>query len=310
MTEHDDTTQPTPFLRPAPPTPPVAAPATHTTAPDRNAAMEAAAALEEVLHETKRVIVGQDAMLERVLVALLAGGHVLLEGVPGLAKTLTVKTLAPRARRHVQPRAVHAGPRPGRPRRHARLAPGHRHVRHRARPGLRQPAARRRDQPRAREGAVGAARGHAGAAGDDRRRDLPRPVAVPRARHAEPDRVRGHVPAARGPGRPLPAEDPRRLPEPRGRVGGRRARHRGRARGAAGARGGRAARSIARPFARSPSSAATSPTPSRWPTPRGTRRSTASATSRAGSRSARARAVRSAWCRPPRRSRCCAVAAT
>ncbi|MDO9397310.1 MAG: AAA family ATPase, partial [Herbiconiux sp.] len=50
--------------------------------------------LEAVLYETKRVIVGQDAMLERVLVALLAGGHVLLEGVPGLAKTLTVKTLA------------------------------------------------------------------------------------------------------------------------------------------------------------------------------------------------------------------------
>jgi MoxR-like ATPase len=40
------------------------------------------------------VIVGQDAMLERLLVSLLAGGHVLLEGVPGLAKTLTVKTLA------------------------------------------------------------------------------------------------------------------------------------------------------------------------------------------------------------------------
>src|SRR4051812_46752439 len=52
------------------------------------------AALEEALHEVKRVIVGQDAMLERVLVCLLAGGHVLLEGVPGLAKTLTVKTLA------------------------------------------------------------------------------------------------------------------------------------------------------------------------------------------------------------------------
>ncbi|HWC28409.1 MAG TPA: MoxR family ATPase [Solirubrobacteraceae bacterium] len=50
--------------------------------------------LEEVLYEVKRVIVGQDAMLERLLVALLAGGHVLLEGVPGLAKTLTVRTLA------------------------------------------------------------------------------------------------------------------------------------------------------------------------------------------------------------------------
>jgi MoxR-like ATPase len=51
-------------------------------------------AIEGALYEIKRVIVGQDAMLERLMVALLAGGHVLLEGVPGLAKTLTVRTLA------------------------------------------------------------------------------------------------------------------------------------------------------------------------------------------------------------------------
>jgi MoxR-like ATPase len=51
-------------------------------------------ALESALFEIKRVIIGQDAMLERVMVALLSGGHVLLEGVPGLAKTLTIKTLA------------------------------------------------------------------------------------------------------------------------------------------------------------------------------------------------------------------------
>src|SRR3954463_143476 len=50
--------------------------------------------LESALFEIKRVIVGQEGMLERVFVALLAGGHVLLEGVPGLAKTLTVKTVA------------------------------------------------------------------------------------------------------------------------------------------------------------------------------------------------------------------------
>src|SRR6187455_2758346 len=49
---------------------------------------------EAVLYEIRRVIVGQDQMLERILVALLAGGHLLLEGVPGLAKTLTIKTLA------------------------------------------------------------------------------------------------------------------------------------------------------------------------------------------------------------------------
>ncbi|MFL5862605.1 MAG: ATPase, partial [Solirubrobacteraceae bacterium] len=54
---------------------------------------EARDALQQVLYEIKRVIVGQDAMLERLLVSLLAGGHVLLEGVPGLAKTLTVMTL-------------------------------------------------------------------------------------------------------------------------------------------------------------------------------------------------------------------------
>jgi MoxR-like ATPase len=50
--------------------------------------------LESALFEIKRVIAGQDAMLERVLVCLLAGGHLLIEGVPGLAKTLTIKTTA------------------------------------------------------------------------------------------------------------------------------------------------------------------------------------------------------------------------
>ena len=61
---------------------------------DRGVPDEARRALQAALWECKRVVVGQDAMLERVLVALLAGGHVLLEGVPGLAKTLTVRTLA------------------------------------------------------------------------------------------------------------------------------------------------------------------------------------------------------------------------
>ena len=50
--------------------------------------------LEQALFEIRRVIAGQDAMLERVLVCLLSQGHLLLEGVPGLAKTLTVKTTA------------------------------------------------------------------------------------------------------------------------------------------------------------------------------------------------------------------------
>jgi MoxR-like ATPase len=62
--------------------PPTAEPADHRTQ------------LEEALVEVKRVIAGQDEMLERVLVCLVAGGHLLIEGVPGLAKTLTIKTTA------------------------------------------------------------------------------------------------------------------------------------------------------------------------------------------------------------------------
>jgi MoxR-like ATPase len=50
--------------------------------------------MERVLYEVKKVIVGQDHLLERLLVALLARGHILVEGVPGLAKTMAIKTLA------------------------------------------------------------------------------------------------------------------------------------------------------------------------------------------------------------------------
>jgi len=49
--------------------------------------------IDPILREVRKVIVGQEDMVERILIGLLTGGHVLLEGVPGLAKTLTVKTL-------------------------------------------------------------------------------------------------------------------------------------------------------------------------------------------------------------------------
>ncbi len=48
---------------------------------------------DAILHEVGKVIVGQEHMIERIMIGLLTGGHVLLEGVPGLAKTLTVKTV-------------------------------------------------------------------------------------------------------------------------------------------------------------------------------------------------------------------------
>lgn len=55
---------------------------------------EEAVLMEQILYEVKKVIVGQDHLLERVLIAILSEGHLLVEGVPGLAKTLTIKTLA------------------------------------------------------------------------------------------------------------------------------------------------------------------------------------------------------------------------
>ena len=68
---------------------------TESNAPGNYATTAATAELmEQILYQVKRVVVGQDRFLERVMVAVLAGGHLLVEGVPGLAKTLTVKTLA------------------------------------------------------------------------------------------------------------------------------------------------------------------------------------------------------------------------
>ena len=167
--------------------------------------------LEQALFEIRRVIAGQDQMLERVLICLLTGGHLLIEGVPGLAKTLTVKTTADVLggtfnRIQFTPDLV-----PSDLDRHAHLPRRQRDVRHGARPGLLQLPARGRDQPRAGEGAVRAARGDAGAPGHARPHHAPRPGPVPRDGDAEPDRVGGHLPAARGAGRPLHAQDPRRL---------------------------------------------------------------------------------------------------
>ena len=61
---------------------------------DDYSSRNAGALMQNVLYEVKRIVVGQDHFLERVLVAILAQGHLLVEGVPGLAKTLTVNTLA------------------------------------------------------------------------------------------------------------------------------------------------------------------------------------------------------------------------
>ena len=61
---------------------------------DQSMSLKNGKPMERVLYEVKKVIVGQDQLLERLVVALLARGHILVEGVPGLAKTMAVKTLA------------------------------------------------------------------------------------------------------------------------------------------------------------------------------------------------------------------------
>ena len=61
---------------------------------DQTSNLENKLPMERVLYEVKKIIVGQDHLLERLIVALLARGHILVEGVPGLAKTMAIKTLA------------------------------------------------------------------------------------------------------------------------------------------------------------------------------------------------------------------------
>jgi MoxR-like ATPase len=65
-----------------------------TTIEHESQLAEPSSPIEQVLFEIKKVIVGQEALLERLLVALLARGHILVEGVPGLAKTLAIRTVA------------------------------------------------------------------------------------------------------------------------------------------------------------------------------------------------------------------------
>ena len=173
--------------------------------------------LNAVRREIAKVIVGQQDVVDGVLICLLAGGHVLLEGVPGLGKTTLLRTLAralqlkysriqftpgPDARRH---RRQHDhGDR--RPRRQVAPLP--------ARPDLRQPGAGRRDQPRHAEDAVRAARSDAGAHRHQRHHHARAGAALPGDGHPEPHRDGRHLPAAGSAARPLPDEDPGRPTPP------------------------------------------------------------------------------------------------
>ena len=157
-----------------------------------------AAALRAALHEMMgKAVVGQLQIIDGLYIAVLSGGHVLLEGVPGTAKTLMARTLAAAldarfTRVQFTPDLLPSdivGTSVYRPERDLRVPRG---------ADLHGHAARRRDQPRSGEDAVGAAGGDGGAAGDIRRDEPAARRSVSRRCHAEPHRVRRHVPAAGG----------------------------------------------------------------------------------------------------------------
>jgi hypothetical protein len=170
---------------------------------------------EQVREHSAFVIVGQQYLVDRLIIGLLANGHVLLEGVPGLAKTLAVKTLAG---------AIHASfsasssrptccpPTSSAPRSTTRkTAPSPPQG-----PGVRQHHPGRRNQPRPGQGAERPAGSHAGTPGHHRRHHLQAARTLPGAGHPEPHRAGGHLPAARGAGRPLHAQAQGHLPDHRG----------------------------------------------------------------------------------------------
>ena len=196
---------------------PVAAPVGEDIRPAQELAKQASELGRQVKDQVATVVVGADAVTEQLLIALLAGGHVLLEGVPGVAKTTLSKVFArllgcqyQRVQftpdllpsdvtgtsifdRNANDFVLRKGP---------IFTPG---------------AAGRRDQPRPGQDAGGAARSDAGVPGDGGRADDPAAAAVHGAGDAEPGRAGGRLPAAGGAARPLPAAGRDGLPRLRAR---------------------------------------------------------------------------------------------
>ena len=159
---------------------------------------QAAEIAARLIANIETVVHGKTDEVRLVLAALVCDGHVLLEDVPGTAKTVLARAIAGsvdgasfariQCTPDLQPTDVTGLSVFNQRDRDFEFRPG---------PGLRERPARRRDQPRDAEDAVGAARGDGRVPGDDRRRHPRAAEAVPRARHGEPDRAGGDVPAAR-----------------------------------------------------------------------------------------------------------------
>ncbi len=187
-------------------------PSAETTPAPKPDAAKAAKVLGEAIAQVQRVIVGQEHMVEQLMVGLLAKGHCLLEGVPGVAKTLAVRSLRHGGRRRLRPDPVHPGPGALRHRRHPDLHGGQESFDVELGPVFvnfvladeinRAPAkvqSAMLELMAEKQVSIGG-------------QTYPMPRAVHRDRHPEPDRVRGRLPAARGAARPVPAEGRRALP--------------------------------------------------------------------------------------------------
>ena len=162
----------------------------------------------EILSELRKVIVGQDEVVDEVLMALFCGGHCLLTGVPGLAKTLLVKTLSQILDLSFKRIQFTPDLMPADITGTEILDEDHGIARAALRqgPDLRAHHPGRRDQPHAAEDAGRAARSDAGVSRHRGGPHLSARTAVLRAGDAEPDRAGGHLSAARSAARSLPVQ--------------------------------------------------------------------------------------------------------
>ena len=157
--------------------------------------------IRQIEEQVRKVILGQDDLIRRILIGLFGripysfrrgqeekagSGHILLEGVPGLAKTLLVSAIANYHPRPLSAHPVYAGHAARRHSGNAHLRQQDGRVPHGKGADLRQYRPGGRNQPRAAEDPERAAGGHARAAGDDRREHLPTRRSVLGAGHAKP----------------------------------------------------------------------------------------------------------------------------
>ena len=142
--------------------------------------------ISRVRTEIGRVIVGQEILVDRLLLGILSGGHILLEGVPGLAKTTAVKTLAATVRASFQRIQFTPDLLPADIVGTEVYEPKNRGISGSKRTYLPQYYSGRRGEPGTFEGAIRSAGGHAGETGLPRWRDLSPGGALFRSRHPEP----------------------------------------------------------------------------------------------------------------------------